>query len=73
LYEQGKVFHVRNPVNPDAALMELETQMTTYEPLGKHKSPDRYDALVWALTDLMLKGFAKPQLQLVYSNAKGLR
>lgn len=73
LYEQGKVFHVRNPVNPDAALNELETQMTTYEPLGKHKSPDRYDALVWALTDLMLKGFAKPQLQLVYSNAKGLR
>lgn len=65
LYEQGKVFHVRDS---EAPLTELETQMTTYEPLGKHKSPDRYDAMVWALTDLMLKGFAKPKLKLVYSN-----
>lgn len=72
LYEQGKVFHVRNPQDPEASLTELETQMTTYEPMGKHKSPDRYDAMVWALTDLMLKGFAKPTLKLVYSNSKGL-
>jgi len=70
LYEQGKVFHVRDC---EAPLTELETQMTTYEPLGKHKSPDRYDAMVWALTDLMLKGYAKPQLKLIYSNSKGLR
>lgn len=73
LYEQGKVFHVRNPEDPSASLTELETQMTTYEPLGKHKSPDRYDALIWALTDLMLKGYAKPKLQLAYSSSKGLR
>jgi len=73
LYEQGKVFHVRNPEDPDASLTELETQMTTYEPMGRHKSPDRYDAMVWSLTDLMLKGFAIPKLQLVYSDAKGLR
>ena len=73
LYEQGKVYHVRNPEDADASLTELETQMTTYEPLGKHKSPDRYDALVWALTELLLKGYAKPQLNLVYSNAKGLK
>lgn len=73
LYEQGKVFHVRNPSNAEASLTELETQMTTYEPLGKHKSPDRYDALVWALTDLMLNGYAKPKLQLAYSSSKGLR
>lgn len=71
LYEQGKVFHVRNPI--DGSLTELETQMTTYEPLGKQKSPDRYDALVWALTDLMLKGFSQPKLKLVYSDSKGLR
>jgi predicted phage terminase large subunit-like protein len=70
LYEQGKVFHVRDA---EAPLTELEQQYTTFEPLGKHKSPDRYDAAVWALTDLMLKGFAKPQLKLVYSNSKGLR
>ena len=73
LYEQGKVFHVRNPADPESSLSELETQMTTYEPLGRHKSPDRYDALVWALTDLMLNGYSKPKLQLVYSNTKGLR
>jgi len=73
LYEQGKVYHVRNPKDPEASLTELETQMCTYEPMGKHKSPDRYDALVWAITDLMLQGYAKPQLKLVYSNSKGLR
>lgn len=48
LYEQGRVAHV-------GAFPELEgqmTQMTTsgYEGDG---SPDRLDALVWAMTDLM--------------------
>lgn len=66
LYEQGKVFHVRG-------LNDLEDQLVQYEPLGSLGSPDRLDAMVWALTDLMLNGFAKPQLQLVYSNSKGLR
>lgn len=70
LYEQGKVFHVRDC---EAPLTELEQQLTTWEPLGKFKSPDRLDALVWSLTELLLKGFAKPQLKLVYSNSKGLR
>jgi len=28
--------------------------------------------MVWALTDLMLNGYAKPELKLAYSNAKGL-
>jgi len=73
LYERDKVKHVRNPQDEGASLVELETQMTTFEPLGKQKSPDRYDALVWALTDLMLGGYAKPKLSLVYSNSKGLR
>jgi len=73
LYERDKVKHVRNPQDENASLVELETQMTTFEPLGKQKSPDRYDALVWALTDLMLGGYAKPKLALVYSNSKGLR
>lgn len=67
LYERDKVKHVRNPKN-GASLTELETQMTTFEPFSKHKSPDRYDALVWALTDLMLKGWAKPQLALSYES-----
>jgi len=72
LYERGKVKHVRNPSDPKASLVELETQMTTYEPMGKQKSPDRYDAMVWAVTELALKGYAKPELKLAYSNAKGL-
>jgi len=42
-------------------------------PLGSIGSPDRLDALVWALTELLLNGAAKPQLKLVYSDSKGLR
>lgn len=46
LYEQGKVFHA-------PGLSELEDQQATWNPdaQGK-KSPDRVDALVWALTEL---------------------
>jgi phage terminase large subunit-like protein len=47
--------------------------MRTWEPLGSIGSPDRLDAMVWALTELMLNGYSKPQLQLVYSSNKGLR
>lgn len=65
LYEQGKVYHARG-------LDELETQMRTWEPLGSIGSPDRLDALVWAITDLMLKGVNRPQIRLAYSSAKGL-
>ena len=72
LYERGMVFHVRNPED-GANLNELETQLRTWEPLGSIGSPDRLDALVWALTDLCLGSYQKPKLQLVYSNAKGLR
>jgi predicted phage terminase large subunit-like protein len=46
LYEQGRVSHVE-------PLPVLEDQMTTYTP-DSGTSPDRLDALVWALTDLML-------------------
>lgn len=66
LYEQGKVKHVRG-------LNDLEDQMVQWEPLGSIGSPDRLDAMVWALTDLSLNGYAKPQLILAYSNAKGLK
>jgi phage terminase large subunit-like protein len=64
------VHHVRDT---EVSLKELETQMTTWEPLGSIGSPDRLDALVWALTELLLNGAAKPQLKLVYSDSKGLR
>ncbi len=48
LYEQGKVSHAK-------PLPELEDQMVNWEPLSGMPSPDRLDALVWALTELMLK------------------
>lgn len=47
LYEQGKVHHV-------GTFGLLESQMTTYVPDSGLASPDRMDALVWAITDLML-------------------
>lgn len=51
LYEQGKVHHVG--VFPD-----LEDQMCNFTASGYvgDGSPDRADALVWALTELMLMG-----------------
>jgi len=71
LYERGKVFHVTNP-EFGSNLSELERQMTNFEPLGKHKSPDRYDALVWACTELFFKGKAIPKLAMSYSKAGDL-
>jgi len=50
LYEQGKVHHV-------GELLKLEDQMCEWVPNDKtQKSPDRMDALVWAITDLMEHG-----------------
>jgi predicted phage terminase large subunit-like protein len=51
LYEQGRVKHALS--SP-----KLEDQLTTYAPGISNKSPDRLDALVWALTDLMLGNVA---------------
>jgi len=65
LYERGRVKHVRG-------LDELETQMVTWEPLGSSGSPDRLDAMVWSITELALKGISRPELNLAYSDAKGL-
>jgi phage terminase large subunit-like protein len=48
LYEQGKVSHIE-------AFPELEEQLTSWTP-ESGTSPDRLDALVWALTELMVKG-----------------
>lgn len=48
LYEQNKVRHV-------GQLSTLEDQLCTWEPLSGMPSPDRLDALVWALTELMVK------------------
>jgi hypothetical protein len=45
LYEQGKIYHA-------LGLDKLETEMCTWVP-GIGKSPNRVDALVWMITDLM--------------------
>jgi predicted phage terminase large subunit-like protein len=46
LYEQGRVHHV-------GAFATLEDQLTSYVPEA-HGSPDRLDALVWGLTELII-------------------
>jgi len=46
-YEQDRIHHI-------GFLTELESQMTTWIP-GEGKSPDRVDALVHALTALLVK------------------
>lgn len=48
LYEQGRVSHV-------GALAALEDQLCTWDPAESRTSPDRLDALVWALTELLVQ------------------
>jgi phage terminase large subunit-like protein len=52
VYDQGRVHHPL-PYGDFNPLQELENQCTTWEPLEDPSSPDRLDALVWALTDLL--------------------
>lgn len=54
LYEQGLVHHVGD-------LASLEEQLCSYDPLQSSQSPDRLDALVWALTELMLENQTPPK------------
>ena len=58
LYEQGRVFHA-------ARFSELEDEMCDFGPdgLASRRSPDRVDALVWAVTDLLLTGGAGPRIR----------
>lgn len=55
LYERGQVWHAGN-------FPTLEDQLCSYVPGTTRKSPDRLDALVWALTDLMLTGKPDPKI-----------
>jgi phage terminase large subunit-like protein len=48
LYEQGRVHHI-------GSFPELEDQMCTFEQGSGGKSPDRMDALVWAITELIFR------------------
>ncbi len=56
LYEQGRVSHV-------GTFPELEDEMCSV--IDGRKSPDRLDALVWAVTDLMLRRGAEPRVRVV--------
>ncbi len=58
LYEQHRIFHA-------GTFPELEDEMCDFGPggLSNGASPDRLDALVWALTDLMLKANGNPRLR----------
>ena len=51
LYEQGLIHHV-------GTFPHLEDQMTMYDEFTCKVSPDRMDALVWALTELFSRGTA---------------
>lgn len=58
LYEQGKVRHA-------GRFADLEDEMCDFGPdgLSSGHSPDRLDALVWAITELMLKRQAMPRVR----------
>lgn len=58
LYDQGKVIHA-------GRFPELEDEMTDFGPSGLStgRSPDRLDALVWAVSDLMLGPRAEPRVR----------
>ena len=47
LYEQKRVHHV-------GTFPDLEDQQCAFTPQGSRRSPDRVDALVWALTELII-------------------
>lgn len=54
LYEQGRVHHV-------GFFALLEQQMTGWSPQSGDRSPDRMDALVWAVTELVIDPEAQSQ------------
>ena len=60
LYAEGRAAHV-------GTFPELESQMCDFaaDGLAHGKSPDRLDALVWAITELMLTSRAEPRMRTI--------
>jgi phage terminase large subunit-like protein len=59
LYEQGRVIHV-------GVFPELEDELVSFDQrLARPASPDRTDALVWALSELMLSRRREPRMRRV--------
>ena len=56
LYEQGRVRHA-------GLFPALEDQMCAFDGSRAGGSPDRVDALVWAMTELMLRDGAAPRVR----------
>ena len=58
LYAQGRVHHV-------GAFPALEDELCDFGPdgLSTGASPDRLDALVWAVTHLLLGGRGEPRIR----------
>lgn len=56
LYERGIIHHV-------GTFTPLEDELCTWVPGRGMLSPNRLDALVWVMTDLMLKGGSTPHIQ----------
>jgi phage terminase large subunit-like protein len=57
LYEQGRVSHV-------GTFPDLEDEMCAFTACGT-RSADRVDALVWALTELMLRRAREPRIRTI--------
>lgn len=62
LYEQGRIHHWKNPGNP-AHLEQMEEQMCSYVAGSDQDSPDRMDALVWGITELLIDLDQTPTVQ----------
>ncbi len=63
LYETHRVNHLREAKH---TLIRLEDQLCAFAPSGfrgETKSPDRVDALVWAITELLLVKRAEPGIR----------
>lgn len=56
LYEQGRVYHAQR-------FPELEDEMCSYTGAKTQKSPDRLDALVWALATIMFEEEFDPRIR----------
>lgn len=70
--EPISAFYERNEVSHLGVLSELEDQLTTWVP--GDKSPDRLDASVWALTELMVDDSdAPPEYKPVVAKRRRLR
>ena len=66
LYEQGRVAHLRKDGLGSLGALEAQMFLMTAQGFAGQGSPDRVDALVWALTDLIIQPaekYRRPQVR----------